>query len=74
MTGSLTSLIRLTARELPRFGFRAPKLALAGLNPHAGEHGLMGREEETILTCASTTSMDAPMTRTAKLLVRIAAQ
>jgi 4-hydroxythreonine-4-phosphate dehydrogenase len=37
--------IELTARELPRFGFPEPRLALAGLNPHAGEHGLFGREE-----------------------------
>src|SRR5205085_6572365 len=36
--------IDLTARELPRFGFAAPRLAVAGLNPPAGEHGLFGRE------------------------------
>ncbi|MCO4824284.1 MAG: 4-hydroxythreonine-4-phosphate dehydrogenase PdxA [Amylibacter sp.] len=27
------------------FGIRAPRIAVAGLNPHAGEGGLMGREE-----------------------------
>src|SRR3954470_8919441 len=31
-------IIDLTARELPRFGYPRPRLALAGLNPHAGEH------------------------------------
>jgi 4-hydroxythreonine-4-phosphate dehydrogenase len=46
---TLGAVIRLTARELPRFGFQHPRLALAGLNPHAGEHGLMGREEEDVL-------------------------
>jgi 4-hydroxythreonine-4-phosphate dehydrogenase len=43
---SMTGTIRLVARELPRFGFAAPRIAVAGLNPHAGEHGLFGREEE----------------------------
>jgi 4-hydroxythreonine-4-phosphate dehydrogenase len=31
--------IDLAWRELPRFGITSPRLALAGLNPHAGEHG-----------------------------------
>ena len=31
--------IRLAARELPRFGVGAPRLALAALNPHAGSTG-----------------------------------
>jgi 4-hydroxythreonine-4-phosphate dehydrogenase len=42
--------IDLTARELPRFGFHAPRLALAGVNPHAGEHGVIGREDDEVLT------------------------
>jgi 4-hydroxythreonine-4-phosphate dehydrogenase len=42
----LVDLIRLTARELPRFGFASPRLALAGLNPHAGEHGVIGTEDD----------------------------
>ena len=41
--------IRLAHTELPRFGFPLPRLALAGLNPHAGEQGLIGDEEERIL-------------------------
>ena len=45
----LTSVIELTARELPRFGISAPRLALAGLNPHAGEDGLLGDEEGRVL-------------------------
>ncbi|MBI4478193.1 MAG: 4-hydroxythreonine-4-phosphate dehydrogenase PdxA [Acidobacteria bacterium] len=45
----LTTVIRLAATELPRFGFPQPRLALAGLNPHAGEDGLLGSEEERTL-------------------------
>jgi 4-hydroxythreonine-4-phosphate dehydrogenase len=45
----LDDVIDLTARELPTFGSQAPRLALAGLNPHAGEDGLMGVEEQRVL-------------------------
>lgn len=30
-----------------RFGVKAPRIAVAGLNPHAGEDGLFGNEEKT---------------------------
>ena len=49
---SLEETIELTACELPRFGVAAPRLAVAGLNPHAGEHGLFGREEEEVIAPA----------------------
>lgn len=49
---SLEATIRLTARELPRYGVANPRIAVAGLNPHAGEHGLFGREEETVIVPA----------------------
>jgi 4-hydroxythreonine-4-phosphate dehydrogenase len=45
----LGEIIDLTARELPRFGIVRPRLALAGLNPHAGEEGLLGSEETQVL-------------------------
>src|SRR5712691_11798259 len=48
-TASLEATIDLTARELPRFGIARPRIAVAGLNPHAGEHGLFGREEATAI-------------------------
>jgi 4-hydroxythreonine-4-phosphate dehydrogenase len=48
----MASTIALTARELPRFGMRHPRIAVAGLNPHAGEHGLFGCEEETAIAPA----------------------
>lgn len=46
---ALANIFDLAARELPRFGIRAPRLALAGLNPHAGEDGLLGSEEVRVL-------------------------
>jgi len=49
---SLEATLRLTARELPRFGVAAPRIAVAGLNPHAGEHGLFGDEEARVLVPA----------------------
>jgi 4-hydroxythreonine-4-phosphate dehydrogenase len=44
--------IDLAARELPRFGFPGARIAVAGLNPHAGEHGLMGLEEDAAIAPA----------------------
>jgi 4-hydroxythreonine-4-phosphate dehydrogenase len=50
LTGArMRETIELTASELPRFGFASPRLAVAGLNPHAGEHGLMGLEDDAVL-------------------------
>ena len=46
---SIEEIVDLTARELPRFGIAAPRIAVAGLNPHAGEHGLLGAEDEAVL-------------------------
>jgi len=47
--------IALTARELPKFDKIAPRIAVCGLNPHAGEHGLFGHEEETAIRPAIET-------------------
>jgi len=46
----IVSTARIVAADLKnRFGIAGPRLAVAGLNPHAGENGAMGREEiETI--------------------------
>ena len=47
---SVIAAARLTNRALQEdFGLPQPRLALAGLNPHAGEGGLCGDEEKTIL-------------------------
>jgi 4-hydroxythreonine-4-phosphate dehydrogenase len=49
---SLEATIGLTAKEMPRFGVGRPRIAVAGLNPHAGEHGLFGDEEQRIISPA----------------------
>jgi 4-hydroxythreonine-4-phosphate dehydrogenase len=41
----VASSILLADREFRRFGIARPRIAVAGLNPHAGEHGLFGSEE-----------------------------
>lgn len=41
--------IRITDRALRAAGLTRPRIAVAGLNPHAGENGLLGREELDIL-------------------------
>ena len=44
---------RITAQSLERdFAIAAPRLVLAGLNPHAGEDGALGSEERTVMTPA----------------------
>ena len=41
---------RITHRDLKsRFGVDQPRLAVAGLNPHAGEDGALGREDRDII-------------------------
>jgi 4-hydroxythreonine-4-phosphate dehydrogenase len=46
---SLKTIIRLTTEAMPKFGVPAARIALAGVNPHAGEHGVIGSEEEQVL-------------------------
>lgn len=46
----LAQTLRITHAALIRdFGLTAPRLAVAGLNPHAGEGGKMGREEIEVI-------------------------
>jgi len=48
----VTTLV-LTARHLARFhGLSRPRLAVAGLNPHAGEGGAFGDEEDRLISPA----------------------
>jgi 4-hydroxythreonine-4-phosphate dehydrogenase len=49
----LEETVRITADALPAFGYLRPRLAVAGLNPHAGEHGLMGREDDEVIAPAT---------------------
>ena len=47
---TIVQLIRTTNRALTvDLGIEEPKIAVAGLNPHGGEHGLFGDEEEKII-------------------------
>lgn len=41
----IVAVAQLTEQAVRRLGFERPRLAVAGLNPHAGEGGLFGREE-----------------------------
>jgi 4-hydroxythreonine-4-phosphate dehydrogenase len=52
-TELIVNTARIVAADLRRwFGIEAPRLAVTGLNPHGGEGGLMGAEEQTIIAPA----------------------
>ncbi|MDP1586895.1 MAG: 4-hydroxythreonine-4-phosphate dehydrogenase PdxA [Prosthecobacter sp.] len=52
-TARILDVIELTDEAVRRVRGKAPKIAVCGLNPHAGEHGLFGRgEEENIIAPA----------------------
>jgi 4-hydroxythreonine-4-phosphate dehydrogenase len=48
----LLKTLRLTSASLPAFGIAAPRIGVAGLNPHAGEDGLLGTEERDVIAPA----------------------
>jgi 4-hydroxythreonine-4-phosphate dehydrogenase len=48
----ILTVLRLTHDAVRRLGIDQPRLAVAGLNPHAGENGLFGDEEEKFITPA----------------------
>jgi len=48
----IAETIAITDRALRRFGLDAPRIAVAGLNPHAGEGGLFGDEEIRLVSPA----------------------
>src|SRR5918993_4430828 len=45
--------IAITSEALPMFGVNRPRLAIAGLNPHAGEGGVLGIEDDHVLAPAA---------------------
>lgn len=60
LTRTLVSdVIQLTAEWMPRFGVPQPRIAVAGLNPHAGEAGLLGTEDEAIIAPAVSDALHA---------------
>jgi 4-hydroxythreonine-4-phosphate dehydrogenase len=46
------TVIRLADRSLRQLGIDAPRVAVAGLNPHAGEAGLFGTEDRDVIAPA----------------------
>ncbi len=44
-TAAVLEKLEILLEEFPRLGLPCRKIAVAGLNPHAGEAGLLGREE-----------------------------
>jgi 4-hydroxythreonine-4-phosphate dehydrogenase len=52
----IVSTVRIVATELKsRFGIANPRIAISGLNPHAGEDGSLGHEEQTVIAPAIKT-------------------
>ena len=50
---ALTEVLRILERDLrQRFGIARPRILVAGLNPHAGESGYLGREEIEVIAPA----------------------
>jgi 4-hydroxythreonine-4-phosphate dehydrogenase len=54
----LLRVVRLTAAALPGFGLPSPRIAVAGLNPHAGEEGVLGREDLEVIAPAVAEARD----------------
>lgn len=48
----IETVIQMADTFLKRVGFSQPRIAVAGVNPHAGEHGLFGDEEIKIVNPA----------------------
>jgi 4-hydroxythreonine-4-phosphate dehydrogenase len=48
-TAGILETIRLTGKALPWLGVRKQRIAVCGLNPHAGDGGKIGREEITVI-------------------------
>ena len=51
-TPGILQTLRITHEAARRFGLASPRIAVAGLNPHAGEGGLFGDEEASIIAPA----------------------
>jgi len=50
VTGAeVARVVRLVHRELPRLGAARRRIAVCGVNPHAGEGGLFGREDVDVV-------------------------
>ncbi len=54
--------IALTVEAMDLFGTPRPRLALAGLNPHAGENGVLGDEDDRVLRPAVRRAQESGVT------------
>jgi 4-hydroxythreonine-4-phosphate dehydrogenase len=59
--GDIAALARLTSREYERLHEASPRIAVAGVNPHAGEGGRFG-DEETIIARGVALARDNGLT------------
>jgi 4-hydroxythreonine-4-phosphate dehydrogenase len=58
----ITSTTRIVVASLRRyFGLSRPRIAISGLNPHAGEHGTLGTEDDHIVAPAIATLQNEGM-------------
>jgi len=59
----LTQILTIVGHDLRRdFGLQTPRIAVCGLNPHAGEGGYLGDEEQTIIAPAIARARAAGLT------------
>lgn len=54
----ISKLIVMNNSLIEDFGIRKPRIAVLGLNPHAGDNGIIGDEEEKIITPAMEKAKD----------------
>ncbi len=57
----LSKITQLNESLIKDFGIRKPKIAVLGLNPHAGENGAIGNEEKTAIIPAINKAKDTMM-------------
>ena len=55
------AVIRLAHESMKRLGVERPRVAVAGLNPHAGENGLFGKEDLEKIRPAVEAALDEGM-------------
>ena len=49
---AVVEAVEMLARALPWMGFRRARIGVCGLNPHAGDGGALGDEEQTVIAPA----------------------
>lgn len=60
-TARILRTIELGNEAMKLLGFAEPRIAVCGLNPHAGEHGLFGNEDEDAIVPAIHAAQEAGM-------------